>query len=31
MNFAEAIALARSAGYTEACRFKSRQRESLRL
>ena len=28
MNFTEAVALARSVGYTETCRFKQRQRES---
>jgi histidinol-phosphatase (PHP family) len=28
MNFAEAVELARSAGYTETCRFTQRQRES---
>jgi histidinol-phosphatase (PHP family) len=27
MNFAEAIALARSVGYTETCRFTQRRRE----
>ncbi|MDD5140739.1 MAG: histidinol-phosphatase HisJ family protein [Verrucomicrobiales bacterium] len=31
MNFAGAIALARSVGYTEACRFNRRQRESVRF
>ena len=31
MNFPEAVALARSVGYTETCRFKSRQRESAWL
>ena len=31
LNFAEAIALARSVGYTETSRFNRRQRESVRL
>jgi histidinol-phosphatase (PHP family) len=31
MNFAEAVALARSAGYTEACRFTRRQRQMVRF
>jgi histidinol-phosphatase (PHP family) len=31
MNFTEAVALARSTGYTETCRFQQRRRESLRL
>jgi histidinol-phosphatase (PHP family) len=31
LNFAEAIALARSIGYTETCRFNRRQRESVPL
>lgn len=31
MNFAEAIALARSAGYTECCRFTQRKREIVKL
>jgi histidinol-phosphatase (PHP family) len=31
MNFAEAVALARSVGYTETCRFKLRQPESAWL
>ena len=30
-NFAEAIALARSAGYTEWCRFTGRKREMVKL
>src|SRR5215831_9013281 len=31
MNFAEAVALARSAGYTSYCRFTGRKAESVRL
>ena len=31
MNFAEAIALARSAGYTHSCRFTARRREDVKL
>jgi histidinol-phosphatase (PHP family) len=31
MNFAEAVALARSAGYTEACRFTRRQHEFVKF
>ena len=31
MNFAEAVALARSVGYTETCRFDQRRREFLKL
>jgi histidinol-phosphatase (PHP family) len=31
MNFAEAVALARSAGYTHSCRFTGRQREDAKL
>jgi histidinol-phosphatase (PHP family) len=31
LNFAEAVALARSVGYTETCRFHQRQRESVWL
>ncbi len=31
MNFTDAVALARSVGYTETCRFKQRQRESAWL
>ena len=31
MNFAEAIALARSVGYTETCRFNQRRREIVKL
>ena len=30
-NFAEAIALARNAGYTEYCRFTKRKREMVKL
>src|SRR5262249_24774902 len=30
-NFAEAVALARSAGYTHCCRFTKRQREMTKL
>lgn len=31
MNFAEAVALAKSAGYTRCCRFTQRQREDVNL
>ncbi|MBI4325427.1 MAG: histidinol-phosphatase HisJ family protein [Chloroflexi bacterium] len=31
LNFAEAVALARSVGYTQCCRFTRRQREIVRL
>jgi histidinol-phosphatase (PHP family) len=31
MNFAEAIALARSVGYTETCRFTRRQHEFVKF
>ena len=31
MNFTDAVALARAAGYTESCRFTRRQREKVRL
>jgi histidinol-phosphatase (PHP family) len=31
MNFAEAVALARSAGYTHYCRFTQRKREDVRF
>jgi histidinol-phosphatase (PHP family) len=31
MNFSEAVALARSAGYTHCCRFTKRQREDVRF
>jgi histidinol-phosphatase (PHP family) len=31
LNFAEALALARSVGYTQQCRFKNRQREFVAL
>jgi histidinol-phosphatase (PHP family) len=31
LNFAEAVALARSVGYTEACRFNRRQHEFIKL
>jgi histidinol-phosphatase (PHP family) len=31
LNFAEAVQLARSAGYTHYCRFTKRQREDIRL
>ncbi len=31
MNFAEAVALARSVGYTETCRFNRRQHEFIRF
>jgi histidinol-phosphatase (PHP family) len=31
MNFAEAVALARSAGYTHSCRFTQRRREEVRF
>ena len=31
MNFTEAVALARTAGYTHCCRFTRRQREDVRL
>lgn len=31
MHFAEAVALARSAGYTHACRFTARRREDVKL
>jgi histidinol-phosphatase (PHP family) len=31
LNFAEAIALAKNVGYTKACRFKGRRRESVDL
>jgi len=31
MNFAEAVALAKSAGYTNYCRFKQRRREEVEL
>ena len=31
MNFAEAVALARSAGYTETCRFTRRQHEFVKF
>ena len=31
LNFAEAVQLARSAGYTHCCRFTKRQREELKL
>jgi len=31
MNFAEAVALARSAGYTHSCRFTKRQRQEVRF
>ncbi|HEV2391651.1 MAG TPA: histidinol-phosphatase HisJ family protein [Verrucomicrobiae bacterium] len=31
LNFAEAVHLARSAGYTHSCRFKARRRESVPL
>ena len=30
-NFAEAIALARSVGYTESCHFTKRKREMVKL
>ncbi len=31
MNFAEAVALAKSAGYTHSCRFTGRRREAVKL
>ncbi len=31
MNFAEAIALARSVGYTQCCRFTQRKREMVKF
>jgi hypothetical protein len=31
MGFAEAIQLARSAGYTRSCRYRNRQREEVEL
>jgi histidinol-phosphatase (PHP family) len=31
MNFAEAVALARGAGYTHCCRFTKRQREVVKI
>jgi histidinol-phosphatase (PHP family) len=31
MNFTEAVALARGAGYTQCCRFNQRQRESVKF
>ena len=31
MNFTEAIALARSAGYTHCCRFTQRRREDVEI
>jgi histidinol-phosphatase (PHP family) len=31
LNFAEAVQLARSAGYTHCCRFTKRQREMVKI